>query len=709
MQKMCNSASAQSLCVGTYQELVDKGVDFASLVSKKKTEESASAESEETEEEEEADAPDAVSARAPSLEKKMSSKLLRRESSKLVRAKSKENAKLVESEERETGSVSREIYWIYFLACGGIFFVSIVIGGYVISELARVSGDLWLSVWTTPLNETSFAIKDPPPFGETRDDFFLYIYIILGVSYSAIIYGRNVLTGVAGINSSKSLHAKLFANILKAPVAFFDVTPIGRILNRFTKDLDNVDNLLPMSINQFLGTVFTCISTLLVIAYVTPLFMAALIPILIVYLLVMQYYRHTSRELQRLDSISRSPIYTHFSETLSGVDTIRAYRFSERFTNENFSRINYNMRAYWMVQVMNRWLSLRLEVLGTLITFSAAIFSVVARDTINPSLAGLSITYALQVTGMLNWVVRMATQCEAQMNAVERVHYYGTTENEAPWVIPENRPPPNWPVNATVIMKNVSMRYRIGLEPVLKNVSFEIRDKEKIGVVGRTGAGKSSLMLVLFRIAEIFEGQVLIDNVDISKIGLHDLRSRLAIIPQDPVLFSGTVRSNLDPFAEYTDQEVWTALDHVHLKKDVEKSPEGLLAEVSENGSNWSLGQRQLFCFARALLKKTKVLVMDEATSSVDMETDNLIQKTIRTEFSDRTVLTIAHRLSTIMDSDRVIVMDAGRIVEFDTPANLLKNPDGVFTTMVNQTGAKTAQFLKQIANKQIDVFGNYL
>jgi len=465
---------------GTYQELVSQGVDFASLAEKKddddESEEAASSESPvgETDEAGTAELP------LPPRKTSKSAKMLRTLSSIDPGEKVKE-AKLIESEERETGVVNAGIYWAYIMACGGACMLFWLLFSYVFAELVRVGGDMWLSLWSTPA-ETRPIPFDPPPFGADVELFFLYVYILLGLGYAVFSLWRNLLTAWAGVTASKNLHGGLFENILKAPVSFFDITPVGRILNRFTKDLDNVDNLLPQTANQFLGTLFICISTLVLIVYITPIFLAALIPIstmpsspptpspdtltshffsflffssfflVLCYIFVMQYYRRTSRELQRLDSVSRSPIYSSFGETLSGVDTIRAYNLGDKFCAENETRINYNMRAYWMVQVTNRWLSLRLEVLGTLITFSASIFAVVAKDVISPSLAGLSITYALQVTGFLNWVVRMATQGEAQMNAVERIKHYSLTPNEADWIVPSNRPAPSWPNNPSIVM-----------------------------------------------------------------------------------------------------------------------------------------------------------------------------------------------------------------------------------------------------------------
>jgi len=334
----------------------------------------------------------------------------------------------------------------------------------------------------------------------------------------------------------------------------------------------------------------------------------------------------------------------------------------------------------------SRWLALRLEFVGNLAILFAAIFAVIRRDSIDSGLVGLSITYALQVTASLNWMVRMSSELETNIVSVERVKEYAETTTEADWIVPDNRPPDDWPDQGSIVMSDFDLRYREGLPLVLKQINCDIKPGEKIGIVGRTGAGKSTLTLALFRILERAGGKILIDGIDISKLGLQDLRSRLTIIPQDPVLFSGTLRLNLDPFDSHTDEELWGILELSHLKNFVSGLEQGLLYPVTEEGGNLSVGQRQLVCLARALLRKSKVLVLDEATAAVDLETDELIQQTIRREFSDRTIFTIAHRLNTIMDYTRIMVLDKGFLVEFDPPENLLAQK-GIFYSMAQDAG----------------------
>ncbi|XP_062570070.1 multidrug resistance-associated protein 1-like isoform X1 [Saccostrea cucullata] len=339
---------------------------------------------------------------------------------------------------------------------------------------------------------------------------------------------------------------------------------------------------------------------------------------------------------------------------------------------------------YYTFQSIFRWLAVRLEFVGNCVVFFACLFAVLERDTLSAGIVGLSVTYALNVTQTLNWLVRMTTELETNIVAVERVKEYSEIPTEAPKEIAETKPYPSWPQKGEIVFESYGLRYREGLDLVLKDITCKIQPAEKIGIVGRTGAGKSSLSLGLFRIIEKAKGRILIDGIDISSIGLHDLRSKLTIIPQEPILFSGTLRVNLDPFDTYSDATIWRALEQAHLKSFVESLSRGLQHECTEGGENLSVGQRQLVCLARALLRKSKILLLDEATAAVDLETDDLIQQTIRQEFADCTILTIAHRLNTVMDYNRIMVLSAGKIIEFDSPQNLLNSRGSVFYAMAS-------------------------
>jgi len=487
----------------------------------------------------------------------------------------------------------------------------------------------------------------------------------------------------------------LFTRLLALQWRFFDVTPIGRILNRFSKDVYTLDEALPASLFSFLSTTFTVLGTIFSIAYVAPMFLAA-VPVLIVgYRFVQKYYIATSRELKRWDSVLRSPIYSFFSETLDGSGTIRAFGVEGPFILKNHHQLDRNLEAYYLSVSANRWLAVRLEFIGNFLVFFAALFITLNKDNIDPSLSGLALSYALGITQTLNWTVRMVSELETNIVSVERINDYIEIKSEAPAESPDpsKAPPANsaWPMEGKLELVDVRARYREGLELVLKGLTVTIEPHQKVGIVGRTGAGKSSLFLVLMRLVEPCGGQVLIDGYDTKNLGLETLRSKLAIIPQDPVMFCGTLRENLDPKRAFSDEQMWTALELSRLKgfvsglQDENGEKKGLDMVINEGGSNFSFGQRQLICIARAVLRNNKILLLDEATSGIDLATDAMIQETIQTTFSDKTVLTIAHRIETILMGDKVMVMDNGQIAEFDDPSQLLKDPTSIFSGLVEK------------------------
>lgn len=567
-----------------------------------------------------------------------------REKQKL-QEREKEKEKLVVKETVETGSVKLSVYRDYAVANGFILCVSIAFM-YVLGQGLQIGSNVWLSKWSSD--------ADADPVGTIDDNsFYLGIYAALGIGNAVAVFLATFVQALGSIHASDKLHSNMLARVLRSPMSFFDTTPMGRVVNRFSKDVYILDETIPASLRSFLGTFFRVISIIVVIAYSTPLFLAAIVPLGILYIAIQRFYIATSRQLKRLDSVSRSPIYAHFSETLTGVSSIRAYNKRNTFIDENAAKVDANQKAYYPNVASNRWLAIRLEFIGSTIVFLAALFAVIGRGSVSAGLVGLSISYALSVTQSLNWMVRMSSELETNIVAVERIKEYTEIETEAPAVIETSRPPFNWPDRGMVEFINYTVRYREGLDLVLKGIDCRINGGERIGICGRTGAGKSSLTLSLFRIIEAAGGRIVIDGIDISTIGLEDLRTQLNIIPQDPVLFSGTVRSNLDPLNRYEDSQIWRALERSHLKEAIQALELKLDAPVNEGGENFSVGQRQLICLARALLRKTKILVLDEATSALDVESDSLIQKTIRTEFADCTVLTIAHRLNTILDSDR--------------------------------------------------------
>ncbi|NXW90001.1 MRP3 protein, partial [Alopecoenas beccarii] len=572
--------------------------------------------------------------------------------------------------------VKLTVFWQYVKAVGPV--ISLVICFlYCCQNAAAIGANVWLSDWT---NE--------PVINGTQHNTAMRIgvYAALGLLQGLIVFISSFTLAMGGITAARTLHAGLLENKFHTPQSFYDTTPTGRIINRFSKDIYVIDEVIPPTILMFLGTFFTSLSTMIVIIASTPLFAVVIVPLAILYFFVQRFYVATSRQLKRLESVSRSPIYSHFSETISGASVIRAYRRVKSFIDMSDLKTDENQKSYYPGIISNRWLGIRVEFVGNCIVLFAALFAVIGKNNLNPGLVGLSVSYALQVTMSLNWMVRMTSELETNIVAVERIKEYSETETEAPWIIEGKSPPEDWPSKGELEFVNYSVRYRKGLDLVLKGLNLQVHGGEKIGIVGRTGAGKSSMTLCLFRILEAVKGEIKIDGVKISEIGLHDLRSRLTIIPQDPVLFSGTLRMNLDPFNKYSDEEIWKALELSHLKRFVSSQPSMLDYECSEGGENLSVGQRQLVCLARALLRKTRILILDEATAAIDLETDDLIQMTIRTQFEDCTVLTIAHRLNTIMDYTRVLVLDNGTIAEFDTPASLIASR-GIFYSMAKDAG----------------------
>ncbi|XP_076615304.1 ATP-binding cassette sub-family C member 3 isoform X1 [Chaetodon auriga] len=601
----------------------------------------------------------------------------RKHSEPQEKQKSHETEKLIQAETTETGRVKAKVYLEYAKAVGPLLSVFICFL-YACQSAAAIGANIWLSQWTNDASKN-----------QTQENVHMRVgvYAALGIAQGVLLLVNCLLCrAYSMLRAAKLMHRNMLQGVLRAPQAFFESTPSGRLLNRFSKDMDAIDSHIPDNIDIWMRTFWYTLNVLLICSALTPMFLIVIAPLMVFYWWVQRFYVATSRQLKRLESVSRSPIYSHFSETVTGTSVIRAYGRQSAFVLMSDMKVDDNQKSYYPGIVSNRWLGVRIEFIGNCIVLFAALFAVTGKENLNPGLVGLSVSYALQVTMSLNWMVRMSSDLENNIVAVERVKEYSETKTEAPWEVEDKKPPPEWPMEGNVEFHDYSVRYREGLDLVLKKLSLSVKGGEKIGIVGRTGAGKSSMTLCLFRLLEAAAGEITIDEVKISEIGLHDLRSKLTIIPQEPVLFSGTLRMNLDPFEKYSDEEVWKALQHSHLHKFVSTQPAKLELECSEGGENLSVGQRQLVCLARALLRKTRILILDEATAAIDLETDDLIQSTIRTQFEDCTVFTIAHRLNTIMDYTRVLVLDKGQISEFDTPTNLISQR-GIFYGMAKDAG----------------------
>ncbi|GMR61820.1 hypothetical protein PMAYCL1PPCAC_32015 [Pristionchus mayeri] len=590
--------------------------------------------------------------------------------------------KLMSKEVAATGKVSWSVYQTYFSSIGCqlvLAFCTI----YVFSSILGVLSNLWLASWS----DDAQTIQSVPD-GAYQTNKRLLIYTGLGMGQALTICVASIVMALGMVRASRILHEGMLETTLHSPMAFLDVTPIGRIINRFGKDIDAVDSALPNSIRSLLVTGIAAIATICVVVWSTPYTIAPLLVLGAMYFAVLRFYVSTSRQLKRLDSTTRSPIFSHFQESIQGASSIRAYHATDKFIEESIRRVDTNLTAYYPSIVANRWLAVRLELVGNLIVFFAAMAAAWFKGSegLSAGLVGLSVSYALNITQTLNWAVRMTSELETNIVAVERINEYAEQDIEG---LPGSRAPadPEWPRDGAISLVDYRMRYREGLDLVLKGVTAHIEPGKKVGIVGRTGAGKSSLTLALFRIVEADGGFVEIDRERIDQLDLQVLRSRLTIVPQDPVLFSGTLRENLDPFGKHSDDAVWEAIKESHLETFVRSLNDGLNHIVSESGENLSVGQRQLLCLARALLRKTKVLILDEAAAAVDMETDSLIQRAIREHFKECTVLTIAHRLNTIMDYDSLLVMEEGMIAETGTPNELMHRSGGIFRSMAKDAG----------------------
>jgi len=654
----------------TYDELMEKEEqgELAKLgITLKQTESSSGAESE-SEKEDEKDA-----TKNHLKEKKKSVDV-----GKLVSA----DRKLIDNEKLETKDVKMTDYIIY-IKNAGYFIVLLCVLLYITEHSLTLGANVFLSSWTsTKFDEAQLQDKDAIyEFNKKQ----LGNYALLGGLQCLANLAGNIFLILGAISTSIKFHKQLLSGILRSPMSFFDTTPLGRIINRFSRDIDVIDSMIPHTARTFVSCMFRVIAAIAIISWTIPKILIPFAFVLVIYYFIQKLYVTTSRQLKRLESITRSPIYSHFSETITGTSTIRAFDACERFTEQSNAQIHLSNTCYWLSIIGYRWLGLRLDFLGNVVVFLTSAFVVFDRENLDAGQVGLIVSYAMNMTVLLTWAVRMISELETNVVSVERLNEYSNNVAEDDWV-KDYRPPADWPQKGVVDFHDYSTKYREGTSLVLKNLSFKINSTDKIGVVGRTGAGKSSITLALFRVIEPVEGQIIIDEIDITKIGLHDLRSKLSIIPQDPVLFSGSIRFNLDPFDKYTDQEIWKSLESAHLKSFVNSLEEGLQYNITEGGENLSLGQRQLICLARALLKKSKILVLDEATASVDYTTDEIIQKTIRSEFKDCTTITIAHRLNTVFDSTKILVLDKGMNVEYDTPDKLLNNPNSFFYSLAKSS-----------------------
>ncbi|XP_025836204.1 multidrug resistance-associated protein 4-like [Agrilus planipennis] len=598
-------------------------------------------------------------------------------------------------EESSKGKIKGSLLFRYMLAGGNVFAVSCVIALFILAQGAASGVDWFVSYWTNIEEYRNSTISANVNLRELPTSTCLYIYGSLIISLLLIALVRSFSFYKLVMNSCTNLHHAMFDGVVYASMRFFDTNPSGRILNRFSKDIGSADELLPKCILDSSQILLIMAGSLILVAVVNPLFLIPVAIIGVIFMILRSIFLKSSKNIKRLEGITRSPVFTHLNATLQGLTTIRAYGAQTILKEEFDKHQDLHTSAWFMYIAVSSAFGFILDLFCTAFTTLVTLSFLTFGETLLGGQVGLAITQTTSLTGIVQWGMRQSAEVANMLMSVERMLEYTIIPPEKQ---PEKpiKPPKEWPQNGKINFKNMGLKYVETGPLVLKNLNISIQPKEKIGIVGRTGAGKSSLIAALFRLAKV-EGEIEIDAIDTKNVILQELRSKIAIIPQDPVLFSGTLRYNLDPFEEFPDDLLYKALNDVELK-DPMNIINRLENRVMDRGANYSVGQRQLICLARAIVRNNKILMLDEATANVDPQTDALIQKTIRQKFADCTVLTVAHRLNTIMDSDKVLVMDNGTMVEFNHPYILLQNSKSVFSKMVAETGKSTTEQLKQIA-----------
>ncbi|XP_012276632.1 multidrug resistance-associated protein 5 isoform X2 [Orussus abietinus] len=617
------------------------------------------------------------------------------------------DGKLTTAEKTGHGDIKTRAYRAYIRAAGGYWIVVLVVFAFFLNVGSTVFSSWWLAIWLNAkggnytreggngtVMEHSRSLKDNP-------DFEFY-YTIYGASIGVILltsFIRGFAITRTAIKASTTLHNAVLKKIIAAPMRFFETTPVGRIQNMFSRDIDEVDNRLPFTLETIIQNVIVILFAVVGVCVVFPWFMVPLVVLGALYYYIGKVFRVAARDLRRIENVSRSPIFSFITTTIQGLSSIRAFNKEDESMAKFVQLFDFNNACMYVCNSTIRWLAFRFDNLSVLAICVTALLVTFFKGHVPPPLAGLALAYCVHISGVFHYTVRVITETEMKFISVEKMEdYLRTLENEHDGRKCLENLPDDWPPGGDIKFDAVQMRYRKGLPLVLKNVTFHVKPGEKIGVVGRTGSGKSSLTTALFSLVKLSSGRIKIDNVDISQVKLELLRSKLSIVPQDPVLFSGTIRSNLDPFEIHLDAEIWEALEKTQLKARVQIIPGQLDAAVGFGGDNLSMGERQLLCLTRSLLRRSKILVLDEATAAVDPETETALEATVQQEFLHCTVLTIAHRLQTILSCDRILVMADGRVSEFDEPKNLLSNPNSEFSKLMASAEMTVKESLKKNA-----------
>ncbi|XP_057526172.1 ABC transporter C family member 10-like [Amaranthus tricolor] len=579
---------------------------------------------------------------------------------------------LIKQGEREVGDMGFTPYLIYLYQSKGYLYFSIV----ALAHSAFLTGQILQNTWMVS------GVDNP----RIKNSKLIVHYVIIGLCMTIFLFFRSLATVKVGMKSSKAIYSQLAKSLFRAPLSFYDSTPLGRILTRISSDLSTVDTDIPFSFQVAFGATTLAYATLGVLTVITWQVLFVIVPVIFMAIRLQQYYFATTKELMRLNGTTKSMVANHLVESIAGIVTIRAFKEEDRFFAKILDLIDTNASPFFHNFTASEWLIQRIETLSATVLGAVALCMVLLpRGTFSQGFIGMALSYGLTLNSAM--VISIQAQCTLanQMISVERLNQYMDIPSEAAEVVEDNRPPQNWPLAGKVEICNLQVRYRPDTPLVLKGISCTFEGRDKIGIVGRTGSGKTTLVGALFRLVESVEGKIIVDGVDICSIGLHDLRSRFGIIPQDPTLFNGTLRFNLDPLSQHNDKAIWEVLDKCQLTEAIKDKKHGLDSLVEEDGSNWSMGQRQLFCLGRALLRKSKVLVLDEATSSIDNATDMILQKIIRTEFADSTVITVAHRIPTVMDCTKVLSISEGKLMEYDEPMKLMEKEGSLFGQLVRE------------------------
>lgn len=583
-----------------------------------------------------------------------------------------EGDQLIKREEREAGDTGLKPYLLYLNQNKGYLYLSIA----ALCHFTFVTGQILQNTWMA-------SSVDNPHVSTGK---LIVVYLIIGACSTCFLLFRSLAVVTLGMKASESLFSRLLSSLFRAPMTFYDSTPLGRILTRVSSDLSIVDLDVPFSLLFAIGATTNAYASLGVLAVITWQVLFVSVPVIYMAVQLQRYYFATAKELMRINGTTKSFVANHLAESIAGAMTIRAFREEERFFAKNLDIIDTNASPFFHNFAANEWLIQRLETLSATVLATAALCMVLLpTGTFSSGFVGMALSYGLSLNMSLVFSIQNQCTLANYIIGVERLDQYMYIPSEAPEIIEDCRPPQNWPTVGKVEISNLQIRYRSDTPLVLKGISCTFEGGDRIGIVGRTGSGKTTLIGALFRLVEPVGGNIIVDGIDIGSIGLHDLRSRFGIIPQDPTLFNGTVRFNLDPLNQHNDDEIWEVLEKCQLKEAVQEKDQGLDSLVMDDGGNWSMGQRQLFCLGRALLRRSRVLVLDEATASIDNATDTILQRTIRTEFVTCTVITVAHRIPTVMDCTKVLAIGDGQLVEYDEPMNLMKKEGSLFAQLVKE------------------------